>query len=39
MQGGIIKADGGALVQPFDAESCSNQVDSLRFEVNKLYLL
>ncbi|XVF50016.1 hypothetical protein PTKIN_Ptkin04bG0061800 [Pterospermum kingtungense] len=31
-EGEIIKADEGELIQPLDAECCSNQVDSLRFE-------
>lgn len=39
MQGKITTADDGALVQPSDAECNSIQVDSLRFEVNKLYVI
>ncbi|XVF50048.1 hypothetical protein PTKIN_Ptkin04bG0063400 [Pterospermum kingtungense] len=34
-KGEINKADEGALIQLLDAECCSNQVDTLRFEVSQ----
>ncbi|XVE56866.1 hypothetical protein DITRI_Ditri04bG0044700 [Diplodiscus trichospermus] len=34
-KGEIIKEDYGAPIQTLDAECCSNQVDSLRFEVSQ----